>query len=232
MKLKPIGVAGLVLVIIFGGIYISDALGLWRTSSAKTPAKYQTGDFAGQADPSDIRGSYTFSDIANAFPIGVDVLAEAFEVEENPAAFQLKGLEEMYPSDGDWEMGTASVRYFVARYTGLPYQRTGEEALFPHAVQMLKERGKITEEEAEAIPIVQPGEQIQDRDQVSEPDHVEPAVKGNTTVADLFAMGLTEEEIVSVIGAYDSMGALVRDVCQANGVAFSAAKEALVNLAE
>jgi hypothetical protein len=232
MKFKPIGVAVLVVLVIFGGVFVSDAMGIWKTSSSKTPAQFETGKFAGLGNPEDIRGSYTFGDIANAFPIEVETLAEAFLVEENPAAFQLKVLEETYPSDEDWEMGTSSVRYFVARYTGLPYERTGEEALFPHAVQMLKEIGKISEEEAEDIPIVQPGVQIQDRDQVSEPDHVEPAVKGNTTVADLFALGLTEEEIVSVIGEYDSKGALVRDVCQVNGVAFSGAKEALLDLVE
>ncbi len=232
MKLKPIHVGILVLAVLFGGIYASDALGLWRTESAKVPIKIQTGEFAGSSDPVDIRGSYTFGDIARSYPISVEVLAEAFQVTENPEAFQLKLLEEMYPSSGEVEMGTSSVRFFVARYTGLPYEATGEEALFPQAIQMLRQTDKISLEEAQLIPVIQPGVQVQDRDQISEPDHVEPSIKGNTTIADLFAMGLEEEEIIAVIGPFESKGALVRDVCQNNGIQFSAAKTVLIEMME
>jgi hypothetical protein len=233
MKLNQKSIAILVVVILFGGVFVSDALGLWKTESSKVPVKIQTGEFVGEADPADIRGSYTLSDIANAFPISVDVLAEAFFIEENAAEFQLKRLEETYASEDDFELGTSSVRLFVARYTGLPYERTGEEALFPHAIDFLVKEGKLTLEEAKQIPIMESEIPIvyEDQDAVEE-EHVEPLVKGNTTVADLFALGLSEEEIVSVIGEYDSKGELVRDVCNSNGIAFSGAKLTLQELIE
>ena len=233
MKLKQKSIAILVVVILFGGVFVSDALGLWQTESSKVPAKIQTGEFTGARDPADIRGSYTFSDIANAFPISVDVLAKAFYIEDNPADFQLKRLEENYSSEGDIELGTSSVRLFVARYTGLPYERTGEEALFPRAIEFLVEEGKLTMEEANLIPTMEPKDlsEPNEKETVVQEEHVEPLVKGNTTVADLFALGLTEEEIVSVIGEIASKGELVRDVCNANDVAFSSAKLALQELA-
>lgn len=235
MKLKSKGVAILVLVVLFGGILASNLLGLWQTESRKIPARIEEGEFAGAADPSDIRGSYTFGDIERSFPITVEILADAFSVVENPADFQLKSLEAMYPSDGEFELGTASVRYFVARYTGLPYVQTGEEALFPKAVQILKQEEKITEEEARSIPIMNPEISIsyeKNQEEASSEDHVEPLVKGNTTIADLFALGLDEAQIVEVTGDYESKGELVRDVCKANGIPFSSAKEILVEMAD
>ncbi|BES64311.1 hypothetical protein SANA_07500 [Gottschalkiaceae bacterium SANA] len=233
MKLNQKSIAILVVVILFGGVFVSDTLGLWKTESSKVPVKIQTGEFVGEADPADIRGSYTLSDIANAFPISVEVLAEAFFIEENAAEFQLKRLEETYASEDDFELGTSSVRLFVARYTGLPYERTGEEALFPHTIDFLVKEGKLTLEEAEQIPIMESEIPIvYENENTVEEEHVEPLVKGNTTVADLFGLGLSEEEIVSVIGDYDSKGDLVRDVCNSNEVAFSKAKLTLQDLVE
>lgn len=234
MKLNQKSIAILIVVILFGGVFVSDAFGLWKTESSKVPAKIQTGEFAGEADPADIRGSYTFGDIERVFPITAETLGEAFWVVENPESFQLKRLEEMYPSEGEFEMGTSSVRYFVARYTGLPYQQTGEEGLFPIAIELLKREGKISEEEAQTIPVMNPEIVLQVEEAPKETvveEHVEPLVKGNTTVADLLELGLSEEEIVSIIGEYESKGELVRDVCNGNGIAFSAAKLTLQELA-
>lgn len=235
MKLKPIHVGMLVATVLIGGILVSDSLGFWRTESTKMPVKIQEGEFAGASDPADIRGSYTFGDIAQSYPISVDVLAEAFQVIENPEAFQLKRLEEMYPSEGEVEMGTSSIRFFVARYTGLPYEETGEEGLFPHAVQMLLDQGTITDEEAREIPRIS-GEILLEYEgshtEAEVEEHVEPVVNGNSTVADLFAIGLEEEEIVSVIGPFESKGEKVRDVCQNNSIQFSAAKTLLIEKLE
>lgn len=234
MKLRPIHLGILVLAVLFGGIYASDVLGIWRTESSKVPVKIQEGEFAGASDPADIRGSYTFGDIAQSYPISVDVLAEAFQVDEDPEAFQLKLLEEMYPSEGEVEMGTSSVRFFVARYTGLPYEATGEEALFPRAVDMLKEEDKITEEEAREIPLFSDefSPETVELEEAPEEEPVEPLVNGNTTVADLFASGLKEEEIIAVIGTFESKGEKVRDVCQKNGIQFSTVKTVLIEMME
>ena len=64
---------------------------------------------------------------------------------EQPAEFQVKELEEKYSGlEGDVEIGTASVRFFVALYTGLPY---ATETFLPQwAFDILKGEGKISEE--------------------------------------------------------------------------------------
>ncbi|MGB8983706.1 MAG: hypothetical protein WCC12_17690, partial [Anaerolineales bacterium] len=61
---KPL--AFILFIIMFGGIAVSSALGWWQTESTKVPAAYTEGEFAGQANPADIRGSYTFGDISNS----------------------------------------------------------------------------------------------------------------------------------------------------------------------
>ena len=89
---KPLAV--IVLVMMFGGISFSSAMGWWATESTKEPVTFTEGEFAGQANPADIRGSYTFGDIAKSFDVTPEVLAQAFGITEgDPAAFAVKELE-------------------------------------------------------------------------------------------------------------------------------------------
>ena len=114
MTLTSRPLALIVLVMLLGGIAISSAMGWWATESTKVPVTFSEGEFAGQADPADIRGSYTFGDIANSFAVTPEVLAQAFGVTEgDPAAFAVKKLEALYLDSG-FVIGTASVRMFVA----------------------------------------------------------------------------------------------------------------------
>jgi hypothetical protein len=92
---KPLAV--LIAALLFGGIYFSSAMGWWQTESTKEAAQFTTGEFAGQANPADIRGSYTFGDVERNFAVPAPLLAEAFGVQAgDPAAFQVKELEEMF----------------------------------------------------------------------------------------------------------------------------------------
>ena len=52
-------------------------------------------------------------------------------------------------------------------------------------------------------------------------------VSGSTTIADVIEMGLTEDEIVSVIGKYENESQTVKDAATANGISFGKAKTAL-----
>ena len=69
MKIKIRFLAVIVPVILFGGILASAAAGVWSTSTDKKPATYASGDFAGEYNPADIRGSYTFEEISGLFGI-------------------------------------------------------------------------------------------------------------------------------------------------------------------
>ena len=55
-------------------------MGWWQTESTKEAAVFTSGEFAGQANPADIRGSYTFGDVEKNFGIPAALLAQAFGV--------------------------------------------------------------------------------------------------------------------------------------------------------
>lgn len=80
------------------------------------------------------------------------VLAKALGVETvaDQAAFMAKELETRYASL-DKEIGTASLRLFVALYKGLPYDLTGDTCVPAPAVEILKESGKLTAEQLKYI---------------------------------------------------------------------------------
>jgi polyferredoxin len=146
-----VGVLGILLVVtIFGGIAVSSALNMWSTTSTKVPVKIQAGNFEGEYDPSDIRGSYSFKDINNAFNVPVKLLGKAFGVSDNENLddFQIKNLESIYEglNNQGTEIGTASVRLFVGLYNGLPISL--DDTYLPKpAVDILLEKGGLTDEQ-------------------------------------------------------------------------------------
>jgi len=138
MNLTSKPLAAIIFVVFFGGIAFSAAMGWWVTESAKQPAAYTEGEFVGQSNPADIRGSYTFGDVENAFGVPSKVLAQAFLIESNsPSTFAIKGLEEIYAAN-EFEIGTGSVRLFVAFYNGLPIDLTADTYLPENAARCCK----------------------------------------------------------------------------------------------
>lgn len=116
--------APIVLAVFFGGILVSMGMNLWVTESSKVAARYTSGEYAGTANPADIRGSYSLANIEENFGIPVAVTARAFGAETwpNPPEFKAKDLEALYAGMPEGiEVGTDSVRLFVARYLGQPY---------------------------------------------------------------------------------------------------------------
>ena len=148
MKLSSRAIAAIVFVIIFGGILVTTAMGYWQTESTKVPATYKEGEFAGQANPADIRGSYSFEDVSKNFGIPLEDLAAAFRLDSpDPGSIQLKTLETIY-ADSNFEIGTGSVRVFTALYKGLPYDLTAEtNYLLPEAVEILKAKATLSPEQ-------------------------------------------------------------------------------------
>jgi len=213
---KPL--AAIILVVLFGGILFSSALGWWQTESSKEAATFSEGEFAGQPDPADIRGSYIFGDVERNFDVPASTLAQAFGVtsEGDPAAFQLKNLESIY-ADQEFEIGTASVRLFVALYAGLPYDLAEDVYLPKRAVEMLKSQATLTDEQiayldTHAIAIGSSAsnsnadqaapEPVSDTqaEEHSEGDSTERVIKGKTTFKDLLDWGVSQETIESIIG--------------------------------
>ena len=149
----------LVLVLIFGGIGGSIAFNLWNTEGggsgqgsgdSRVPVTFKVGEFAGEYNPADIRGSYSFGHISELWEIPLTELGTAFGLGaiENLADFRCGDLEAAYSSlEEDVEIGTDSVRVFVALYTGLPYLLSDTTYLPQPAVDILKAKAKLVEEQ-------------------------------------------------------------------------------------
>ena len=151
MRLGQKFVPVVVFAVLLGGIGLAQWTGVWATTSQKNPARYTSGAYAGQYNPADIRGSYPFSEISDLFHVPIKDLAAAFQVEESKAAdFKCKELETIF-SEAPNEIRTGSVRMFVALYLGLPYELTEDTYLPDTAVQIIKEKSKLSQEKLEYL---------------------------------------------------------------------------------
>jgi hypothetical protein len=158
MRIRANVLGLLVVIVIFGGIAASSAIGVWNTTNSKVPAQINSGKYAGANDPADIRGSYSFADINRNFDVPIEDLAAAFGVEESIASeFKCKDLEALYAGmleEEDIEIGTDAVRFFVALYIEIPYT-PGDDTVIPtSAVEILKEKGVLDEEQIEYLTSV------------------------------------------------------------------------------
>ncbi|MGE4284267.1 MAG: hypothetical protein AB7G87_11175 [Clostridia bacterium] len=242
MKLKSLHIMVIIFAFIFGGITLTSALGFWKTTNDKVPAAYKDGKFAGQYDPADIRGSYTFADIFNTFDVPVEDLAKAFNVKDPDryASFQCKELETLYSSlaaEGK-EVGTGSVRYFVALYKGLPID-AGEGTYLPKpAVEILKAKAALTEEQLKSIEkysVSLPEVPAASSAAISSSENAssEMIIKGNTTFKDLMDWGIKKEEIEKIINdKIPDSAKTIRDYASTKAVEFSTLKEPLQKLVD
>jgi hypothetical protein len=243
MKIGAKGIAASIVATILGGVVLLMALGSWQTESEKIPVKFTTGEFAGMANPEDIRGSYSFADVEKNFPVTADILAAAFalDVAAKPAEDYLaKDLEALYGevADGAGEVGTDSLKWFVSLYTGLPFT-PGEDTYVPQTViEVLKDSGKIADAdtlarlEAKSVEPLVPGAVP-----VVVETHVESTtervIKGNTTYADVISWGVGQAEIEAVVGVpLGSKTEKIRDHLLANNLEFSVVKAQLQTLVD
>lgn len=241
---KPLAV--MIVVILFGGILLANGMGWWQTESTKEAATFTTGEFAGQANPADIRGSYTFGDVQTNFDVPASLLAEAFGiVTDDPQSYPVKSLETDYAvsAEAGFEIGTASVRLFVAFYKGLPYDLSTDiyvpesaasilserplteeqvEYLSAHTVSAVPGTGEIPSEEAPVIPEATP--LLETHEEV-----VDYVVKGKTTFAEILEWGVEPETVESILGMEMPVakGVLIRDFCTTNTLSFETIKTAL-----
>ena len=238
---KPL--AAVILAVLFGGILFSSAMGRGATESTKVPVTFTEGEFAGRANPADIRGSYTFGDISKSFDVTPGVLAKAFGITEgDPAAFAVKELETIY-ADSGFEIGTASVRLFVAYYTGLPFDTTGQEIYLPQsATDILLGNGKLTPGQiaylkqytvavGESAPVTESQPAVESTPisaETSAATSEEYTVKGKTSFGELIAWGVPQDVIEGLIGAPMPDPAMtVKDFASADGLSFETLKPAL-----
>lgn len=154
MKVKSGAVAIIILAVIFGSVAYTSYTGQWKTKTEKVPTTYTEGTSSGQYNPADIRGSYTFADIEKSFGISADELAAAFAIEgrDNPTV-QVKEIEGVYSAldTQGKEVGTDSIRIFVALYKGLPITLTDTTYIPRPAVEILKAKAALNQEQLEYL---------------------------------------------------------------------------------
>lgn len=233
MKVKAIH-AALILPLMFllgiGGTMIS---GYWQTESTKIPVKFSEGEAAGEFNPADIRGSYSLQDIEDVFEVSVETLAQAFGMSSrnNPGDIQVKEFEESYGDIDGLEVGTDSMRYFVALYLDRPFVLDPGTALPQPAYNILKKEGVLSAErleEAAGQAVSLEGAHILTAEEDSHDGESSGLleIKGKTTFHELYESGITAEQISDALGGLEPgpRGMSVRDYCMENNIEFSGVK--------
>jgi hypothetical protein len=225
MKVRSKILAPVIVAAILGGIILSSALGLWKTTSSKVPVKFTSGEYAGENNPGDIRGSYSLGDISIAFDIEVPVLAQAFGLKDlvDQKDFQVKELENIYGGlEDSGEIGTDAVRLFVARYNGLPYTPEATTRIPAPALNLLKD--KLSTADYDVLKNIS----VNLLDVKNSSESEEGVVKGRTTYNDLLSWGMTEKEIEDIIGMpAGPRSTMVREHIMEQGLEFFSYKEKL-----
>lgn len=238
MKIKSNALAILVVFILFGGIFASSAMNIWKSECTKTPSRIKEGVFEGEYNPEDIRGSYSFKDVSELFGISLEDLAYAFNIPEEieVSEFRNKDLEKLYDNE-EFEIGNGSVKLFVALYKGLPYELQDDTYLLENAVQILKDKANLTNEQLEFldshtidIKQVNINKDINTTIGVEQEEHDESdaIVRGKTTFKDVIDYGVSKEKIEEIIGSSLPNPVMnIRDYCINNGLSFSTVKSVL-----
>lgn len=232
--------------VMLGGIGVAALAGWWKTSGGREVlAASQAGN--AMAAVADIRGSTSFGTLTEAFGIPSSALARAFGIADpDPSSLQAKALEERYGevtlADGrEAEIGTDSVRLFVAAALGLSYAAEDTTALPPSALDVIRELNPGIEPAAldalklrlapdlptdgPTAPVTQPLSQSQ----ASAGQGF--SFTGRTSFADLLAAGASKQGIEGVLGTSLPEEAMpVKEWCERNGKAFSDVKNSLLLL--
>jgi hypothetical protein len=238
MKITSKPLALVIVVVLFGGIFLTTALDWWKDGASKTPRKITEGEATGQYNPADIRGSYTFGDVSKYFNIPLDTLRIAFHVpaDKDIAALPLKELETIDPS-----LSPHSVGLFAAFYNGLPFSLVDEPLLSGEAVAFLKQQGKMTPEQAAYVEAHIVNSSSTQGEQTS-PTAIAPTsasiadedvptgktITSSTTFKNLLDWGLSKETIEKVIGGtIPSSDTTVRSYFTDKGLEFKTYKDRL-----
>lgn len=237
MKINQLFLSIVIVIIMFGSISVTSALGLWQTTSTKVPAAYLSGEASGQYKPADIRGSYTFGEISDLFEIPLKDLGNAFAIENenNFQAFECKELEAIYVSanTASKSVGVDSVGIFVALYKGLPVELNDSIYLPNTAEAILINVGSLSKEQMDFVSshLVAPEKISTNIVQPSISSESSSFVKGKTTFKEILAIGVKKEDIETVIKtSIPNTSVVIKDFCLENSLEFTVVKTEIQNL--
>ena len=251
MKIKNWHMGLIVLIVIFGGIASTMAFNLWNTEGgggghgtggSRVPATFKSGEFAGEYNPDDIRGSYSFGNISELWEIPLVEMGTAFGLGaiENLVDFKCMDMHAAYANlEEDVEIGTGSVKAFVALYTGLPFTLPDDEYLPQSAVEILNDRGILTEDQVafldthsvdiSELQIIEPSTVTGEGTPTEgHEESTEKVIKGKTTFKEVLDWGIAEEDIEAIVGEeLPATGMTIRDFASQKGLDFGHIKESL-----
>lgn len=237
MKINQFFLSIAIVIIMFGTISATSALGLWHTTSTKVPATYLSGQASGLYNPADIRGSYTFGEISDLFGIPLKDLGNAFAIENENSfqEFQCKELESIYVSvNTDLKsVGTDSVGIFVALFKGLPIELNDSIYLPNTAEVILINAGKLTTDQRAFVSshLVDPEKVSSDNPPLSTSSESSSFIKGKTTFREVLAIGVKKEDIEDIIKAsIPDTSAVIKEFCLTNNLDFTIIKTEIQNL--
>ncbi len=236
---KPLAV--IVLIFMFGGVFFSDLAGLWLTKGGRVPRQIQQSQPEGLPEIVNLRGSNTFGDVEAYYNLPVSILTQAFKLSgDNLQDARLNSLEQAY-ADYEQEVGTESVKLFVAFYNGIPIDLTDDIYLPESAIAYLLEH-KLTGEQmaylqTHSVPSLERVFALDIGAAEVEEEHAgnaDTTIRGRTTFGELLQWGLSREQIEEVLGTKMPMvgGVLVKDYCSEQGLSYGQVKaelQALLN---
>lgn len=235
MRINILSVGIIMVIILFGGIGSTMAMDIWSTTSSKTPIKFKDGYAAGSYNPTDIRGSYTFSDIARLFKIDLHVLYQAFNLPEDTDGTKIKSkdLEMMYETSSV-DIGNESIQIFVALYKNLPIE-LGETYIPKKAATLILQKNRqLTARQrtylnTHTIDLSKVKKTKGTSSQVA--DESENVVNGSATFQKAMDAGVTKKQIETIINAdMPPSNQTIKDYCIENGLSFPTIKDQLNKL--
>jgi len=262
MRIKYYITGIITIVFIFGGILIANVAGLYNTFRSSEPVKLESGLY----DPADIRGSHTLGEIEDFFKVPVEILAEAFNIKvassndseeaidvnskeylDKLKKLQIKELKEQYVEvelNGEpFQMETASVRVFVALYSGLQYESTETAYLPKKALELLKD--KLTDEQykywldrsysftelgysslSESSDNSGDNEEVQSGEKQADSGFT---VAGSTTFSQIIDNGMDDSKFFNITGYHfpDDKSITIKAFCEEKSVEFKTVKDKL-----
>lgn len=229
---KTVGL--LTLILFFSAIGTSFAFGWWQTVSSRVPRLIAEGELAGEYDPSDIRGSYTFADIEKHFGVSSQFLAQAFAMQtDNPSGIAAKDIEPTFgelPDGNELELGTDSVRYMVSLFLGFPHTPEESTGLPNPGLEMLLEQGRIDFSLYEQLVRERGVSLVGTQAVVTEAEQTQSLeIKGITTFNDLISNGVSREDIEEVLGFPMPSGTqTIKESSEEAGIEFSVLKQRIL----
>ena len=147
--------------------------------------------------------------------------------------FKLNGLETIY-AGSDFEIGTSSIRLFIAWYKGLPFEITEDIYLPKSAADILTNYVPLNQEQIDYLEGHVIGSSISstpesDQNQTEVLHNPESSsdrmIKGKTTFREVLDWGISIETIEEILGGeITNPLEKIKDYCYSNGLAFETIK--------